>query len=592
MHKVLLSLQHRTLVPTLNVTRENVRFDFGNSPFYISRETKPWDVAPGSLRRAAVSSFGFSGTNAHLVIEEYPTPVEQPMPFGEQMPFVAPLSAKTAEQLRQRSKDLLEFIRAAERSIDLAAVAYTLQVGREAMDERVGFVVRSADELTDKLEAYVRGETAVGDFHRGQVKRSNDGLSILNQDDELQDALVFKLIDEKKLGKLLSLWVKGLEVDWRRLYGMVQPRRIPLPTYPFAKERCWIDAAADTGVAAKGAAIAAAHPLLQRNTSDLDGQRYTSAFTGQEFFLTDHQVRTNGSGPQKVLPGVAYLEMARAAMEQAWPDGQKSSLLELRNTVWLKPVVVLEHKQVCIALSVNGGAEVDYEIYAVDGEQETVHCQGQAVFSPHVAPAKLEIERLRGQMGRGRLEAADIYAKFDQMGLNYGPAYKGIVTIDLGEKQLLAQLRLPAVVEGSWDDYVLHPSLMDSALQASIGLLVDENRILDKPRVPFLLESLRVISTCTQEMVAWVRYAEGTSRGEASKVDIDLCDQQGNVCVQMRGFATRSIESESGSSQQRTSAAKLLINKQDSSFDQGFYEKLIADIANHDLTIDDAVRLG
>ena len=50
--------------------------------------------------------------------------------------------------------------------------------------------------------------------------------------------------------------------------------------------------------------------LLQQNTSDLSEQRYSSTFTGEEFFLTDHVV--NG---QKVLPGVAYLEMARAAVE-------------------------------------------------------------------------------------------------------------------------------------------------------------------------------------------------------------------------------------------------------------------------------------
>ncbi|HET8797018.1 MAG TPA: SDR family NAD(P)-dependent oxidoreductase, partial [Thermoanaerobaculia bacterium] len=67
LQKVLLSMRNRTLVPTLHVNKENTRFDFAASPFYVSRETKPWDVPAGALRRAAVSSFGFSGTNAHLV---------------------------------------------------------------------------------------------------------------------------------------------------------------------------------------------------------------------------------------------------------------------------------------------------------------------------------------------------------------------------------------------------------------------------------------------------------------------------------------------------------------------------------------------
>src|SRR5438552_1171580 len=64
---------------------------------------------------------------------------------------------------------------------------------------------------------------------------------------------------------------------------------------------------------------AAIHPLVQRNTSDLSEQRYSTTLTGEEFFLADHQVEWKGQGGAKVLPGVAYLEMARAAMEQAVP---------------------------------------------------------------------------------------------------------------------------------------------------------------------------------------------------------------------------------------------------------------------------------
>src|SRR5207253_550292 len=65
-----------------------------------------------------------------------------------------------------------------------------------------------------------------------------------------------------------------------RLYGDVKPRRIALPLYPFARERYWIDAAA-----AERSAAAMLHPLLHANTSDLNGQRYSATFTGEEFFL-------------------------------------------------------------------------------------------------------------------------------------------------------------------------------------------------------------------------------------------------------------------------------------------------------------------
>src|SRR5439155_15457786 len=75
-----------------------------------------------------------------------------------------------------------------------------------------------------------------------------------------------------------------------------------------------------SGRSAGSTAVPVIHPLLHRNTSDLIEQRYTSIFTGEEIFLADHQVKADGHAAQKILPGAAYLEMARAAIEQASPD--------------------------------------------------------------------------------------------------------------------------------------------------------------------------------------------------------------------------------------------------------------------------------
>jgi polyketide synthase PksN len=253
--KVLLSMRHRTLVPSLNVSQETSRFDFKNSPFYVVREKQTWDVAPGSLRRAAVSSFGFSGTNAHLVVEEYAPPPDQAMWSGENDSFIVPLSAKTSEQLEERARDLLKFIRAsgecgqpAEEStpssepIDLAAVAYTLQVGRDSMEERLAFIVSSVDQLAEKLRAYIDGERDIESAYQGRVEPGNGRMTAIERDDDMQEALD-RWIARKKFAKVAQSWAGGMNVDWTKLYGGGRPRRVSLPTYPFAKERYWIDEA-------------------------------------------------------------------------------------------------------------------------------------------------------------------------------------------------------------------------------------------------------------------------------------------------------------------------------------------------------------
>ena len=72
--KVLLALRNRQLPPSLNFETPNRHIPFAESPFYVNRELCDWASPAGTPRRAAVSSFGLSGTNAHVVVEEAPVP--------------------------------------------------------------------------------------------------------------------------------------------------------------------------------------------------------------------------------------------------------------------------------------------------------------------------------------------------------------------------------------------------------------------------------------------------------------------------------------------------------------------------------------
>ena len=64
-------------------------------------------------------------------------------------------------------------------------------------------------------------------------------MGLLGSDEDMREA-VSKWVEKRKLGKLGGLWAQGVEVDWEVLYGERRPRRISLPTYPFARERYWV----------------------------------------------------------------------------------------------------------------------------------------------------------------------------------------------------------------------------------------------------------------------------------------------------------------------------------------------------------------
>ena len=580
--KVLLALRNRKLPPTINFEQLNENIDLKDSPFYVNDRLRDWELHGADSRRAAISGFGFGGTNAHLVIAEYASPVSERSAIStvtESGKIIIPLSAKTAERLKQKAGELSDFIRENGRRIDLSNMAYTLQVGREAMEERVGFLVSSLDELGAKLSAFAHGEGVDGDIHRGQVSRNKDDLGIFRQDAEMRETLIDKWVGQGKLSQLLKLWVRGLELDWNKLYGASKPQRIELPGYPFAKERYWIDPIKTPPLTHAAASASVLHPLLHVNTSDLNQQSYRTTFSGEELFLADHQVSMDGDAPLKVLPGVAYLEMARVAVEKAAPNEAGSRLPELHNVVWLQPIVVTAENPISIALFVEADKQIDFEICS--GE-DTLHCQGRVALNEESASEGLDLEQLKRQMERGWLDAASVYAAFTRMGLHYGPAHQALSALELGDGQLLAHLSLPACVRENREQYVLHPSLLDGALQAAIGLAGgelgsataphatlrdvalqaaigsagDELASSVAPHVPFSLDALRIITSCTPEMIAWVRHSAGSrSNGAQIKVDIDLCDSHGNVCVQMRGFCARAVRASSTAARAATHRA-------------------------------------
>jgi acyl transferase domain-containing protein/acyl carrier protein len=229
-HKVLLSLRNGALAPNVNLQQENALFDFGASPFHVSRDTREWMPAPGRKRRAAVSAFGFSGTNAHVVIEEY-VPTLRQAPARPQA-CVVPLSARTAEQLRTMAQELLAFLECAEAGIDLHDLAYTLQVGRDPMRERAAWVAGTIADLQSQLRDFLADRPG---GLRGTVARSQDttipteeAAALLRREGAVQSAA------------LAALWVEGAEIDWAACHLDAQPRRLHrVPGYPFAKERYW-----------------------------------------------------------------------------------------------------------------------------------------------------------------------------------------------------------------------------------------------------------------------------------------------------------------------------------------------------------------
>ena len=145
--KVVKALAAKKLPPSLNFKRPNPQLDLENSPFYVNTMLADWQGC--SLpRRAGVSSFGVGGTNVHLVLEEAPTPSNAKTAARTWQ--LLPLSAKTQTALDHATTNLGAYLRE-HPELDLADVAYTLQVGRSAFEYRRVLVSSDASDAANAL---------------------------------------------------------------------------------------------------------------------------------------------------------------------------------------------------------------------------------------------------------------------------------------------------------------------------------------------------------------------------------------------------------------------------------------------------------
>lgn len=147
--KAALCLKHRQLPASLHFKSPNPEIDFASGPFYVNTHLRAWEPLAGFPLRAGLSSLGIGGTNAHLVLEEAPEPGEASPGQPYQLLTV---SAKTPGAVSRYLAALEEFLHT-EEPVNLADLAYTLQVGRKHFAYRKTLVFQDRAELAGLLQA-------------------------------------------------------------------------------------------------------------------------------------------------------------------------------------------------------------------------------------------------------------------------------------------------------------------------------------------------------------------------------------------------------------------------------------------------------
>ncbi|MCD4694443.1 polyketide synthase dehydratase domain-containing protein, partial [bacterium] len=317
--KSILALKNKKIPPTVNFNFPNRKINFIDSPVFVSDKLVDWDCGINP-RRCGVSSFGFSGTNCHIILEEAS---KIRISKQKEKRDIFTISARSPRVLEEYIEIYLDFIEK-NKEIHLNELCYTVNTGREHFEYRVAITIDSVEDLRNKLNKYLNKKKDKEIFY-GEIGKRNF----------IKD----KKTDKKyKSGDLKSLaidYIKGEILNWDKIYKNKR-QKISLPTYPFEKIRCWFEIDKNDKKInnhQKELSYPLVHSLL---TESMDQDIYQSYLDpSKSELLSEHIV-----GDNLILVGKASVEMVVNVCVEKFGLGN----FIIKNSKHLNPIIFFENE--------------------------------------------------------------------------------------------------------------------------------------------------------------------------------------------------------------------------------------------------------
>ncbi|KHT61513.1 hypothetical protein RJ45_22495 [Photobacterium gaetbulicola] len=523
--KTVMALKHRYLPATLHFHSPNPEFDFIDSPVYVNETGRDWP-ALSTPRRAALSAFGLSGTNAHAIFEEY-RPPEGGRNKEERQQYLLPLSAATLPALEQLITDLLAHLASPSFSSPLADVAYTLACGRTHHAHRLIVCTTGLLDLQEQLQQCRASlvDSPLYGYHKavppGKTMRTAGEYSEAQLRDISDQAVRLVEMGTGEDRQLAELYRKGADVDWQGYYRSGDYCRLALPTYPFAAKRCWIPVSAEPQPAGLEPV---AHPLVDAIVArSYDRIIFTTRFdVDKHWVLNEHLIDGN-----YIVPGTTYIEMASAmAVRYLGYDW-----VEMQNVIFLQPVIVAPQQPRDIQLVlIRDSGQARFVITGLQGGEWVTYAQGTLL------PGRSTAGTIELPKGHQLVPfAAVTEGQINQQTISdVGPRWNSLQQARRCEDRILGQFALPQRFREEVASYHIHPALLDHCVNIANGLAGDATYL------PFSYRSIQVYRPLPAQFSALLTMNKGpASAPETVKYDIDIVSSDGQPVMAIRDYVIK-----------------------------------------------------
>lgn len=250
--KLALSMHYKKFPASITRKKTNsfIDLDNPNHVLYFANEVIPFGAIrkeEDTLIRAGINSFADTGVNVHILIEEYNKQEYDVQTGKATTPQLFILSAKDKNRLLESVDRYIDFLLSADERLFTNAI-YTLQIGREPMEERLAIIAASFEELLKKLNLVKKnsfdhkkfGLEKEGIFNGSAKQDEENPLDGIFTSD-MAEMLIYNTDEKDRWQRLAKLWITGFDVPWNLIWENKNVRPVSLPLYPFYKDRYWAE---------------------------------------------------------------------------------------------------------------------------------------------------------------------------------------------------------------------------------------------------------------------------------------------------------------------------------------------------------------
>jgi 3-oxoacyl-[acyl-carrier-protein] synthase II len=226
--KVILALEHGEIPQNLHLNLPNTQINWQELPFVLPSQPVSWN-SQEQPRIAGVSAFGFSGTNAHVIVSE--SPKLESLQVKNLLPsHILTLSARTEKALRELVSNYADYLNTFTH-LSHADICFTTNTGRSQFNYRLAIIADSTSDLQTKLTQFITGDTS-SDIWQGRVETDRDRFTTKTVTYDLSNW-------QQTIYNLAIVYIKGEYIDWSEIYKNSNCHKISLPTYPFQRQTYW-----------------------------------------------------------------------------------------------------------------------------------------------------------------------------------------------------------------------------------------------------------------------------------------------------------------------------------------------------------------